>query len=259
MIEERLLGTARYHWFVYVKLVLSVVVMALSIFLGIGFGFVGGALLGFFGGFFLIGFFLFFMNLGYLFNRLSVYNKRITGVVGVLSKREVNILIRNVDSVEYYKSFWGRIFNFGTIVICSSRKTFRFAMVANAEEMMVLVVNAQEFVEGEMIYAQTNALVNAIMTGSASAPAPVSVSIAPSAPMSASTSAPVSAATPASSVTIESSTAPKKESSGLKGSALHKASLDMSMSSATKGKTCSFCGQIVTDEMKFCSVCGQKI
>lgn len=111
---------------------------------------------------FLVGLGIIFSNLVYICNKLNVYNKRITCKIGLFSKREVSILIRNVDSVEFHKTFFGRIFNYGTIVICSSRRTFRFGMVANVEEIMTLIVNAQDILEAEIREAQTNSLINAL-------------------------------------------------------------------------------------------------
>lgn len=181
-------------------------------------------------------------SLSHIFNRLNVYNKRITCMIGVFSRREVSILIRNVDSVEYYKTFLGRILNYGTIVICSSRRTFRFSMISNVEEIMTLIVNAQDLLEAELMQAQTNAIINAV---------------GGKVPQNVSVEKPVVSKPVVPPVTPVNPVIPQVEPIA---PVVNKETPETEELGQNKEqKQCKHCGETLEDDTPFCPVCGKKV
>lgn len=250
MIEEKLLGKAKYHAFVYVKIVFGLMLAILPILISLIVAFTDPRYFRRDGEMFVtldiiflvVGLGIVIRNMRYIYNRLNIYNKKITCVLGIFSRREVSILIRNVDSVEFYKSFLGRLFNYGNIVICSSRRTFRFGMIANAEEIMSLIVNAQDLLEAELMDAQTNAIIRAVKgenpvekkpQGSVILQAPVSENVA-------------TQSVQASPVGMESTVSQTTE-------------FVQEQPVEAAQKRCRYCGAVLENATKFCSVCGKKI
>lgn len=48
---------------------------------------------------------------------LAVTNKRVIAKTGFITRNTVEINIRKVESIQVEQGFWGRIFNYGTIVV----------------------------------------------------------------------------------------------------------------------------------------------
>ena len=56
----------------------------------------------------------------YKTTELAFTNKRVIAKIGFISRQTIEINIAKVESIQVIQSIWGRIFNFGTIVIAGA-------------------------------------------------------------------------------------------------------------------------------------------
>jgi uncharacterized membrane protein YdbT with pleckstrin-like domain len=85
-----------------------------------------------------------------LLNRISTFistefavtNKRVIGKSGMLRRRSLEIMLSKIESVSVDEPFWGRILNFGTIVVKGSGGTSQpFHFISDAMALRLQINN----------------------------------------------------------------------------------------------------------------------
>jgi uncharacterized membrane protein YdbT with pleckstrin-like domain len=72
----------------------------------------------------------------------AVTNKRVIGKSGVLRRRSLEIMLSKIESVRVDEPFWGRILNYGTIVVKGSGGTSQpFPFISNAMGLRMQINN----------------------------------------------------------------------------------------------------------------------
>ena len=118
MPNERVLHVGKIHWFVFVSGTVMLLI-AISLFItDLG----GGALQEIFGA---IVFILSMMSLikAFIFKistELAITSKRVIAKVGFISRNTIELNHKKVESFIVDQSIFGRIFGFGTIVVCGT-------------------------------------------------------------------------------------------------------------------------------------------
>ena len=65
---------------------------------------------------------------------LALTDKRLIGKIGVFSVKFIDVMIDKIDNVFIQSGFWGKIFKYYTIKICSVSSTIEFKKISNAQE-----------------------------------------------------------------------------------------------------------------------------
>jgi uncharacterized membrane protein YdbT with pleckstrin-like domain len=72
----------------------------------------------------------------------AVTNKRVIGKSGALRRRSLEIMLTKIESVSVDEPFWGRILNYGTIVVKGSGGTSQpFPFISNAMGLRLQINN----------------------------------------------------------------------------------------------------------------------
>jgi uncharacterized membrane protein YdbT with pleckstrin-like domain len=78
----------------------------------------------------------------YFTTEFAVTNKRVIGKSGALRRRSLEVMLSKIESVSVDEPFWGRIFNYGTIVVKGSGGTAQpFPFIANAMGLRMQINN----------------------------------------------------------------------------------------------------------------------
>lgn len=78
----------------------------------------------------------------YLSTEFAVTNKRVIGKSGALRRRSLEIMLSKIESVSVDEPFWGRILNFGTIVVKGSGGTSQpFPFISDAMGLRLQINN----------------------------------------------------------------------------------------------------------------------
>lgn len=93
---------------------------------------------------------LVFTILKYKSIKLVVTDKRVCGRINIWYTRSFDLPIDKADNVEIKFSFWGKMFNYATIVIKSVMGEYKVKYVKSAEEFKNLIIDFAG--EGENLY-----------------------------------------------------------------------------------------------------------
>lgn len=92
---------------------------------------------------FLIGFYLFPRDLIRYFNiKLIITNKRLKGKVGFIRTSELDSPLNKIDSVQINQGLFGKVFNYGTIIVTTASSKFKFDYIENPSEFKS-ILNSQ--------------------------------------------------------------------------------------------------------------------
>ena len=117
MSGERVVHVGRVHWFIFVPgaILFLVAIWLFSIATEVGVGPIFGALALLFSIASLIKAFIFKVS-----TELAITSKRVIAKVGFISRKTVELNHSKVESFNIEQSIFGRIFGFGTVVVCGT-------------------------------------------------------------------------------------------------------------------------------------------
>lgn len=113
---------------------------------------------------FFIGFFLIILDfINYtLGQKLDFTNKQVRGRIGILNTKKLNSPLNKINNVGVNQSFWGKIFNFGTVNINTSSVNYEFKYISNPNEFVDLLNKQIDIYNDEKIKQQAIELAKAI-------------------------------------------------------------------------------------------------
>lgn len=113
---------------------------------------------------FFIGFFLIILDfINYtLGQKLDFTNKQVRGRIGILNTKKLNSPLNKINNVGINQSFWGKIFNFGTVNINTSSVNYEFKYISNPNEFVDLLNKQIDIYNDEKIKQQAIELAKAI-------------------------------------------------------------------------------------------------
>ena len=91
----------------------------------------------------------------YKYTKLSLYENKIAGSVGLLSTKTLDAHLEKINDISISKGLLGNIFGYGTINISTSSSVFHFKGVSNCEEFKEKAM--QQVEEYKKIQAEENA------------------------------------------------------------------------------------------------------
>lgn len=80
----------------------------------------------------------------YFTTKLEITNKRIRGKIGLVNTNELDSPLNKINSVQVLQGFFGKIFNYGTIVITTASSVFEFGYITNPNEFKNILNNQIE-------------------------------------------------------------------------------------------------------------------
>ncbi len=113
---EEIIFEIRPSWFILVFQILPIIIAVagvLAIFIGTGFFNLLLFLIVLLAGIFVAS--IIFINWYFTVYRLT--NKRVENQVGIFGRREEEIALKDVEAVDFQRTFWGKFFNFGVVLI----------------------------------------------------------------------------------------------------------------------------------------------
>lgn len=68
------------------------------------------------------------------FNILAITNKKIFGKVGIVKKQELESPLNKIQNIKIERTFWGRVFGYGTINITTDSGLYTFKYIRKTNE-----------------------------------------------------------------------------------------------------------------------------
>ena len=81
-------------------------------------------------------FFFFYLFLYWFFNFYTINSWKVTSEKGIFFKKKSIFIIKEINSLEIYQSFFWRLFNYGDIIIFYNEKEFKLKNVPNPKEFV---------------------------------------------------------------------------------------------------------------------------
>ncbi len=117
-------------------------------------------------------------SIRYSHTELVITNKRVMGRGGGLSTTTMDFVLGKVYGVSVYHSFFGRMFNYGTLEITSASDCFVFEFIKNSDAFKNSICAQQEKAEESKRDQQAEAVKNAVNEAAVTA-VPVQVQAQP--------------------------------------------------------------------------------
>ena len=93
---------------------------------------------------------------------LAVTNKRVVGKTGVANTDSLDAPLNKIQNVSCSQTFWGKIFNFGTVQINTAAGVFKFGGIKNANAFKGVVSAQMEQYEEDRVKQQAQEMANAM-------------------------------------------------------------------------------------------------
>ena len=93
---------------------------------------------------------------------LAITNKRIVGKVGVLNTKALDAPLNKIQNVSASSGFWGKIFNYGSVVITTAAGNYRFDRVKNVDAFKGMVMAQIDQAEEDRIKDQAEQMAAAM-------------------------------------------------------------------------------------------------
>jgi len=97
-----------------------------------------------------------------LLNRLCLTDSRVFGKKGFIKRETLDAPLTKIDSVSIKTSFWGRIFNFSSIVVTTTSEKFIFPYIADVQGFKNQVLEQIDKQRESERIAQAKAMADAI-------------------------------------------------------------------------------------------------
>lgn len=93
---------------------------------------------------------------------LAVTNKRIVGKIGVFNTKSLDAPLNKIQNTSAESKFFGKIFNYGTVIINTAAGEYKFFGVKNVEAFKGMVMNQIEEYEEQRMRDQANQMATAM-------------------------------------------------------------------------------------------------
>lgn len=93
---------------------------------------------------------------------LAVTNKRIVGKLGVFNTKTLDAPLNKIQNTSTESKFFGKIFNYGTVIINTAAGEYKFGGVKNVEAFKGMIMNQIEEYEEQRIKDQANQMATAM-------------------------------------------------------------------------------------------------
>lgn len=93
---------------------------------------------------------------------LAITNKRIVGKVGVLNTSALDAPLNKIQNVAVHQPFFGKIFNYGTVVIDTAAGKYTFEAIKRADAFKNMVLAQIDQYEEDRIKQQATEMANAM-------------------------------------------------------------------------------------------------
>ncbi len=111
----------------------------------------------------LIGFIWFPRDLiNYFTTKLEITNRRIKGKIGLINTNELDSPLNKINSVQIKQGLFGKLFNYGTIIITTSSTTFEFSYITKPNEFKSILNNQIEAYEENKMNMQAKKIADAM-------------------------------------------------------------------------------------------------
>jgi len=100
-------------------------------------------------------FVVFVIFLNWYFTIFRMTNKRVENQVGIFGRREEEIALKDIETVDFERTFWGKFFNFGTVLIkaAGEGREVDFTNITDAkrvaDQIEDMAISAREAPDGE--------------------------------------------------------------------------------------------------------------
>lgn len=98
----------------------------------------------------------------YFTTKLEITNRRIKGKIGLINTNELDSPLTKLNSVQVKQGLFGKIFNYGTIIITTSSSAFEFDYVTKPNEFKTIINNQIEAYEENKMDMQAQKIANAM-------------------------------------------------------------------------------------------------
>lgn len=100
--------------------------------------------------------------INYFTTKLEITNRRIIGKIGLINTNELDSPINKLNSVQVKQGLWGKIFNYGTIIITTSSSVFEFDYVNKPNEFKTILNNQFEAYDENKMEMQAKKIAEAM-------------------------------------------------------------------------------------------------
>lgn len=93
---------------------------------------------------------------------LSVTDKRVIGKNGVIATKSLDAPLNKIQNVSVSSNLWGKLFNYGTVVITTASGTFYYKGIKEADVFKNRVLDQIDQYEHDIIKAQATEMARAM-------------------------------------------------------------------------------------------------
>ena len=98
----------------------------------------------------------------YVTTKLEITNRRIKGKIGLINTNELDSPLTKLNSVQVKQGLFGKMFNYGTIIITTSSSAFEFDYVTKPNEFKTIINNQIESYEENKMDMQAKKIADAM-------------------------------------------------------------------------------------------------
>lgn len=100
--------------------------------------------------------------INYFTTKLEITNRRIKGKTGLINTNELDSPLNKLNSIQVKQGMFGKIFNYGTVIITTSSSAFEFEYVTKPNEFKTIINNQIEAYEENKMDIQANKIAKAM-------------------------------------------------------------------------------------------------
>lgn len=97
-----------------------------------------------------------------LTTKLRLTNKRLSGSLGLIRTKNLDSPLNKINGVEVRQNLFGKIFNYGTIIVVTAATKFHFEHIENPDELKTAINNQIEQYEEDRITRQAEKMAQAM-------------------------------------------------------------------------------------------------
>lgn len=98
----------------------------------------------------------------YTTTKLEITNKKIKGKTGLVNTEELDSPLNKINSVKVEQGIFGKLFNYGKIIITTSSSVFEFDYINKPNEIKAIINNQVENYEDERMERQAEKIAKAM-------------------------------------------------------------------------------------------------
>lgn len=90
--------------------------------------------------------------------KLTLTDRRVYGKTGIINTKSVDSPISKINSVSIEQGFWGKVFNYSTVLVSTSSGNYKFDFLKDAERFKEKTMEQIELYENDKLKKQAAAL-----------------------------------------------------------------------------------------------------